>query len=133
MTEPAQVVEKSCVLVVDDEVDILATLTEVVEMAGCSVMIATNGAEALKIMTTRLPCLMILDLLMPVMNGNELLDIMKKEPALAKVPVLISTSVPARAPAGMPVAAKPIDINFVWDWMRRTCRCTPQTDLGVVQ
>ena len=66
---------------------------------------------------------MIVDMRMPVMDGNELIDAMKKAPTLSKVPVLISTSFPNAAPAGIPVVRKPIDINVVWDWMRRTCRC----------
>jgi CheY-like chemotaxis protein len=133
MTGRPQLVEKDCVLVVDDEQDILATLTELIEMAGCSTIVATNGVEALKIMRERLPCLIILDLLMPVMDGNEFLDALKKDPALSKVPVLISTSAPGRAPVGMPVATKPIDIKFVWEWVRRTCSCAPRKDLGIVQ
>ena len=116
-------IERGCVLLVDDEEDILAALSELVEMTGCSAIVARNGAEALKILRERRPCLMILDLLMPVMDGNELLEILKGETELSKMPVLISTSAPARAPAGFPVAAKPIDIDFVWDWMRRTCTC----------
>ena len=132
MTEQP-VVTKDCVLVVDDEEDMLATLTELVEMAGCSAIVAKNGAEALKLLRERHPCLIILDLLMPVMSGNELLAILSSEPELSKVPVLISTSAPARAPAGMPVATKPIDINFVWDWMRRTCTCSPSRDFGTAQ
>jgi CheY-like chemotaxis protein len=133
MTAQPQVVAKDCVLVVDDEEDILATLTELVEMAGCSAIVAKNGAEALKLLRERQPCLIILDLLMPVMSGNELLAILASEPELSKVPVLISTSAPARAPAGMPVATKPIDINFVWDWMRRTCTCSPRDDFSNAQ
>ena len=116
-------VENDCVLVVDDEQDILDTLSELVELAGCSAMVASNGAEALRLLGERLPCLMIVDLRMPVMDGNQLLDAMKKVPEMAKVPVLISTSFPGAAPAGVPVVQKPIDINVVWDWMRRTCRC----------
>jgi response regulator RpfG family c-di-GMP phosphodiesterase len=133
MTGESQVVEQSCVLVVDDEQDILETLSEVVEMAGCSALLASNGAEALKILNERLPCLMIVDMRMPVMDGNELIDAMKKQPTLAKVPVLISTSFPHAAPVGIPVVRKPIDINVVWDWMRRTCRCAPHNHPGVVQ
>jgi CheY-like chemotaxis protein len=123
MVEPSASPSKECVLVVDDEADIRATLSEVVELGGCSALVASNGAEALNILLRSRPCLVILDLLMPVMSGLELLDEMKKEPALAAVPVIVSTSAPNRVPAGVPVVPKPIDINLVWDWMRRTCRC----------
>jgi CheY-like chemotaxis protein len=120
-----------CVLIVDDEDGIREALAEVVEMGGCQAIVAANGAEAMKILASHHPCLIILDLLMPVMNGVEMLDAMKAQPELATLAVVISTSAPSRAPAGIPVIPKPIDVNVVWDWMRRTCRCT-QTDLKVV-
>jgi CheY-like chemotaxis protein len=116
-----------CVLIVDDEDGIREALTEVVEMAGCSAVVACDGAEAMKILAECHPCLIILDLLMPVMSGTEMLEAMKRDPELADVPVVISTSAPSRAPAGVPVIPKPIDINLVWDWMRRTCLCTGST------
>jgi two-component system, chemotaxis family, chemotaxis protein CheY len=123
MFEPASVIEHDCVLVVDDEEGIREALTELIEMIGCTAMVAANGQEALKLMAQRRPCMIILDLLMPVMSGEEMLEVMKQHPTLASVPVLISTSAPGRAPAGMPVVAKPIDIEVVWNWIRRTCRC----------
>ena len=111
------------VLIVDDDELIRETLRELVEMAGCTALVAANGKEALKVMAEHRPCLVILDLLMPVMTGNELLDVMRQEPALAQVPVVISTSAPDRAPPGVPIIRKPVNIDAVVDWMRRTCRC----------
>jgi CheY-like chemotaxis protein len=128
MYEPASVIEHDCVLVVDDEEGIREALTELIEMIGCTAMVAANGQEALALMARRRPCMVILDLLMPVMSGEEMLEVLKQHPTLASVPVLISTSAPGRAPAGLPVVAKPIDIEVVWSWIRRTCRC-PVSDL----
>lgn len=115
--------DSGCILVVDDEQDIRDTLCDLVEMAGCSPIAAANGAEALALLRVRRPCLMILDVLMPVMTGTELLDAMEREPALA-VPVVVSTSAPGRVPPGVPVLQKPIDVSVLLDWMRRTCHCT---------
>src|SRR5438477_270603 len=92
-------------------------------MGGCAALMAANGVEAMQVLAKHHPCLVILDLLMPVMGGIEVLDAMRLDPSLAAVPVIISTSAPGRAPPGLPVIAKPIDVNAVWDWMRRTCRC----------
>ena len=111
------------VLIVDDDELIRETLCELVEMAGCSAMVAANGREALRLMTEHRPCLVILDLLMPVMTGNELLEVMRHEPALAGVPVVVSTSAPDRAPPGVPIIRKPVNIDAVVEWMQRTCRC----------
>ena len=66
---------------------------------------------------------MIVDLLMPVMSGQELLEAIRALPALESLPVLVATSAPGKAPAGVPVIAKPIDIQTVWTWMRRSCQC----------
>jgi CheY-like chemotaxis protein len=116
----------SCVLVVDDDDGIRETLCELVEMAGCSARGAANGVEALKMLADGLPCLVILDLLMPVMGGQELLEAMRRDPSLAAVPVVISTSAPDRAPPGVPVIPKPIDINRMVQWMKSTCDCAVQ-------
>lgn len=113
----------ACVLVVDDEADIRETLREAVEMVGCTAVLAANGADALKLLRESTPCLMILDLIMPVMTGEELLEIMRQQPALAELPVLISTSAPQRAPAGVPVLPKPIDLGAFWAWIRQNCHC----------
>jgi CheY-like chemotaxis protein len=111
------------VLIVDDDDLIRATMRELIEMSGCSAWEAANGKEALKVMADNRPCLVILDLLMPVMTGNELLEAMRLEPTLAEVPVIISTSAPDRAPPGVPIIRKPVNIDSVVEWMRRTCQC----------
>jgi two-component system, chemotaxis family, chemotaxis protein CheY len=115
--------EAACVLVVDDEPDVRETLRDLVEMCGCSVIVAANGAEALALLAERRPCMIILDLLMPVMTGEELLAAMRREPSLAELPVVISTSAPERAPSGVPVLRKPIDIDSFMSWLRRNCEC----------
>jgi CheY-like chemotaxis protein len=115
--------EKTCVLVVDDDEDIRETLREAIEMVGCTAILAENGADGLKKLSERRPCLIILDLLMPVMTGEEMLDEMRKKPELANFPVIVSTSAPNRAPAGVPVLPKPIDLSTFWKTIRRSCSC----------
>jgi CheY-like chemotaxis protein len=115
---------KSCVLVVDDEADIRETLREAVEMAGCTALLAKDGRDALRVLGQHRPCLIILDLIMPIMTGEELLDAMRLQPELAQLPVLISTSAPRRAPAGVPVLPKPIDLRAFWAWIRQNCDCS---------
>ena len=113
----------ACVLVVDDEDDIRAALCEAIEMVGCRAITATDGAAALELLRTHRPCLIILDLLMPVMTGQEMIEAMRKEPELAALTVVVSTSAPGRAPAGVPVLPKPIDIEKFFGWLSRSCRC----------
>lgn len=114
---------KDCVLVVEDEDDAREMMRELVELGGCSALLAANGAEALHMLASARPCLIVLDLLMPVMDGVKLLEELSRRPALASIPVVIATSAPHRAPSGTPVLAKPIDVKALWDWMRRSCHC----------
>jgi CheY-like chemotaxis protein len=113
----------ACVLVVDDEEDVREAVREAIEMIGATAITAGNGADALELLRTQRPCLVVLDLLMPVMTGAEMLAAMRNDPALAKLRVLISTSVPSRAPSDVPILPKPIDIERLWDCVRRSCRC----------
>ena len=114
---------EGCVLIVDDDELIRETLRELVEMIGCSARLAANGKEALAMMTEQRPCLIILDLLMPVMSGIELLTAMREDPTLAAIPVVVSTSAPERAPEGVPVVRKPVSIDAMVGWMQRCCTC----------
>lgn len=120
---PGSAAVEPCVLVVDDEEGVRETLCDLVQLTGCKAVAASNGAEALTLLRTWRPCLIILDLLMPVMSGQEMLAAMQDRPELASLPVVISTSAPSRAPKGIPVVAKPIDVQVMWDWIRRTCQC----------
>jgi CheY-like chemotaxis protein len=56
---------------------------------GYSVEAATNGAEALEMLATLTPALIITDLQMPKMNGRQLIDTIKARPAMANIPVAV--------------------------------------------
>jgi CheY-like chemotaxis protein len=114
---------EGCVLIVDDEEGVRESLRDVVEMVGCSALMASTAKEALALLAHRRPCLIVLDLLMPGMTGGEMLDVMRREPKLANINVVISTSAPERAPRGVPVLPKPIDIDALCDWISRACHC----------
>jgi two-component system, sensor histidine kinase and response regulator len=53
----------------------------------------------------------ILDIIMPVMSGNEFYAAVQTNPALADVPILVSTSDPSRAPSGVLIMKKPVNVN----------------------
>ena len=59
------------VLVVDDETDLLEAICETLEAEGYSTSRASNGSEALDRLRTVPTCLVLLDLTMPVMNGEQ--------------------------------------------------------------
>lgn len=100
------------VLVVDDEPDIRESLRDALEDEGYDVVTAANGREALTVLPgLRRPLAMILDIIMPVMSGVELYSLLQADPELATIPVVVSTSDPSRAPAGVLLMRKPIDLD----------------------
>ncbi|MGD9929709.1 MAG: response regulator transcription factor [Mangrovibacterium sp.] len=74
--------EKYKILLVDDEVDILEFISYNLEKEGFKVYTAQNGAEAIKIAEKKLPHLIILDVMMPEMDGIAACEEMRKIPAL---------------------------------------------------
>jgi CheY-like chemotaxis protein len=100
------------VVVVDDERDIRDTLRDAFEDEGYAVATAANGEEALGLLRkTQRPCVVIVDIIMPVMSGSELYSALRADPALKDIPVVVSTSDPSRAPAGVLIMRKPIDLD----------------------
>jgi CheY-like chemotaxis protein len=115
--------DSACVLVIDDEEDVRETLRDVVEMEGCSAVLAASALEGMKILERHKPCLIILDLMMPGMNGAEMLTLLRHDENLSGLPVLMSTSAPSRAPAGVALLPKPIDLETLCRWIRTNCDC----------
>ena len=79
-------------LIVDDEPDIRDGIREALEMHGLSAVLASNGQEALDILAFTQIDLILLDFMMPVMNGNEFMEERSKRPDLQKIPVVIVTA-----------------------------------------
>ena len=108
------------VLVVDDEFDIRESLRDALKDEGYDVLLASNGREALDLLP-RLPrpCAVILDILMPVMNGADAFRTIRANPALADIPILISTSDPSRAPASATAMKKPVSLDRLLSMVER--------------
>ena len=77
------------VLVVDDDAWVRTTIAEVLEYAGYDVLMAHNGADALAIMRSTRPDCVVLDLLMPVLDGLDFLRAYRRERLCASTPVLV--------------------------------------------
>ncbi len=79
------------VIVIDDEPDILFVLRTALERAGYQVDEASNGLEALEKINLHQPDAIILDLMMPKLDGHSVNLRLKENPATARIPVIIIT------------------------------------------
>jgi CheY-like chemotaxis protein len=78
----------STILVVEDHADLRDMLAVLLEGEGFSVQTATNGAEALQCLEHARPSLILLDLMMPVMTGDEFRERQLADPRYRDVPVI---------------------------------------------
>lgn len=79
--------EECSVLVVEDDDDVRDMMVELLEAGGYTALIARHGEEALaQLRAGQRPCIILLDLMMPVMDGWTFCDEVQKDPALAGIP-----------------------------------------------
>ena len=82
------------IMIVDDESSIRSALTDILEDEGYQVVVVRNGLEAITYLhnNSKLPCLILLDLIMPEVSGVEFLTRQQSEPMLASIPVIAMSS-----------------------------------------
>lgn len=85
------------ILIADDDRTIRAVLKAALERHNFQVISATNGREALDLSFSQRPDLILLDVKMPIMDGFEAVQLMRQEPATARIPVILLTAA-ARTP-----------------------------------
>ena len=84
------------VMIVEDDRDTREMLGRFLELEGFDVQTASNGEVALEALQHRHPCVIILDLMMPVMNGWQFREAQRSDPALSGIPVVVVTASGAR-------------------------------------
>jgi len=84
-------------MVIDDDDDIREAIQEVLQAEGYTTLGAANGEEAIQLLrgAEERPCLILLDLMMPVMDGWEFLKEIDEEPKLQGIPVAIMSAHPS--------------------------------------
>ena len=80
------------ILVVDDDPYLCEIMTDVLEAEGHTIRSASNGVQALERIRERKPQLVLLDLMMPIMNGWEVAAALKANPEWADIPVVLITA-----------------------------------------
>jgi two-component system response regulator MprA len=104
------------ILVAEDDAEIRQALTDMIEISGYQVRAVANGAEALDMLATWRPDAIILDMLMPEMDGPAFLERLRAWDDGAAIPVILLSAMRdlASRTSGLPVAAvvaKPFDVD----------------------
>lgn len=115
------------ILIVEDNDDLRALYEYALSGEGYSVKTAANGQIALDMLGAMkaMPSLIILDLMMPVMDGWEFLKNRAENEKYAKVPVVVCTAVKEQTPTGVPFMRKPLDLNLLIETVQKHCKPQP--------
>jgi CheY-like chemotaxis protein len=95
------------ILIVDDEPDVLFLLRITLESAGYNVSEAAHGREALEAVRAAKPNLLVTDLMMPVMDGRELIRHIREEPEIADIPIMLLSANPPKVSGADVIMQKP--------------------------
>ncbi|MCI0710105.1 MAG: response regulator [Chloroflexi bacterium] len=127
--------DKTRVLVVDDEIDTLNLLKLLLEVSGFDPIATLNSVEALQLAELEAPDVILLDIMMPKLDGFALCKMMRQHPAIKNRPIIFVTAYEAldleerKEDAGADaVVPKPIDMNKLTETIEvvRTNRAKPQ-------
>jgi CheY-like chemotaxis protein len=117
------------ILVVDDDAGIRQFLTDILADEGYHVVSVANGRIALSHLSAgeKLPELILLDLMMPVMSGQEFLEVLEQDPTLSQLPIVVFSASPALPetvsyPAVAAYLPKPVELTTLLATVERHCR-----------
>lgn len=112
--------ERTTILIVEDDVDAREALSQFLEVNGYVVICAENGRAALDKIRLSPPRLILLDLIMPVMDGYSFLDLACRDSFLKDVPIIVTTGHPSQSPPGATaVISKPVKPERLLSLVRR--------------
>jgi CheY-like chemotaxis protein len=133
MYQPTDILRSSdssgSVLVVDDDPDVIEAMELALEGAGYRIVTARNGAEALRLLRNEAaPRVIVLDLMMPVMNGWQFRAEQVRDERLAAIPVIVVSGAGAAAkkipfPGAAAFLEKPVALEDLLSHVQRYVRC----------
>jgi CheY-like chemotaxis protein len=105
------------VLIVEDEPDVRQMLVTWLTVLGRRSLTASNGAEGLRVARAHHPCLILLDFMMPVMDGRQFRRAQASDPEIRDVPVVLTTAHPKAKELArdlhLDVIEKPVDMEAI--------------------
>jgi len=126
------------VLVVEDDAGVAALLVDVLRQEGYLAVSVSDGVAALRFLkTSERPCLILLDLLMPAMDGFEFRRLQRSDPVLGSIPVAVISAVAAWYKTENPMGAvayidKPLEMNRVLATVMQHCGLPVQRGRGTL-
>jgi CheY-like chemotaxis protein len=111
-------------LLAEDDLEIRDILQDLLEAEGYDVVPASHGRQALEFLQgarggDKLPDLVVLDLMMPLVDGHQVLDTMKSDPTLSTIPVVVLSAVARERPVGAAAfLRKPIPLQKFFDTIK---------------
>jgi CheY-like chemotaxis protein len=110
------------VMIVDDDPDIREEIASALVSEGYDVSEASDGAEALAALDRAKPSLVLLDMMMPRMNGNEFLDEVALRPDLREIPIVVVSAYPGEVRRGArKIVPKPISLSALLGVVAEYC------------
>ncbi|MFW6333796.1 MAG: response regulator, partial [Desulfosalsimonas sp.] len=105
---------KTKVLVIDDEEDFCFFVRENLKASGrFEVIIATSGKRGIELAETEMPDIILLDMVMPDMSGEDVLEALKENPHTADIPLVFLTALVTRQDTGESIFKKIADSYFI--------------------
>jgi CheY-like chemotaxis protein len=122
------------VLVVDDDADSRAFVAMVVGMLGLKVLTASDGEEGLALARDHQPSLILLDVMMPGMDGFSFREAQLQAPELAEIPVLVMSALREEQLqprlGAVPALSKPVEIDELITQVKTLCKSSPAQRCG---
>jgi len=115
-----------CVLVIEDDYATRDSITQALASEGFRVLGSGDGADALAKLATVQPCLILLDLMMPRMDGWQFMEELRVHPGVSRIPVVVVSAYGTRDGVRSVGAAdylrKPFEFPVLLDFVGRYCR-----------
>lgn len=112
------------ILIVDDDVYIREALQAYLEFEGYEVRSAANGLEALTLLKIyEKPCMILLDLMMPIMTGWEFAKAIEEEENFKQIPIVVVSAFSDRAQEikALALLTKPLNMDELMGWADECC------------
>jgi len=112
------------ILIVEDDPDIRETIRDLLADEGFTVRTAENGKHGLEVLSQgERPCLVLLDMMMPVMDGAGFLEKLREDRVIPELPVVIVSAVMNhQAPGTAGFLRKPVDLDKLLNTVKQFCQ-----------